>query len=397
MLKFDFKTFARDFIDKNKFDELYKQKEDMIEKLNNSYMSGWTKQIDNELVEDIKNTAKYIKNNFDCLVVIGIGGSFLGSYSFEKMFKKYFNDKNFEVIYAGTTLSSKYLDELISYLNNKNFCINVISKSGTTMETSITYKLLKDVLKRKYTEEDIRKHIIITTDKEKGTLREEVNEKGYKSFEIPDNIGGRYSFITPAHLLPLALNFDINLIVDGYYDGKRLIDIAYEYAITRKLLFDEGKTVENFCVYEENMSYFTEWLKQLFGETEGKNGLGIFPVSTVNTRDLHSLGQFIQEGNKIIFETIFRITNSDNYIEYNKKELHKINNVVLDSVIRAHYSGGVPCLEIEITELDTETVASLIYFFMLSAAFSGFLFGVDPFNQPGVEVYKKEVKASLQN
>ena len=397
MIKFDFKTFVRDFIDKDKYEELYSKKDEMIDKLNNSYMSGWTKEINKELVEDIKETAKNIKNNFDCLVVIGIGGSFLGSYSFDKMFKKYFDDRSFEVIYAGTTLSSKYMDELLNYLDNKNFCINVISKSGTTMETSITYKLLKDLLKRKYTEDEIKNHIIITTDKEKGTLREEANEMNCKSFEIPDNIGGRYSFMTPAHLLSLALNHNIDFIVDGYYDGKRLIDIAYEYAVIRKLLFDSGKYVENFCVYEENMSYFTEWLKQLFGETEGKNGVGIYPTSTVHTRDLHSLGQFIQEGNKILFETFFRVTNSDNYIEYNKKELHKINNVVLDSVIRAHYSGNVPCIEIEITEIDEETISSLIYFFMLSAAFSGFLFGVDPFNQPGVEVYKKEVRESLNS
>ena len=154
--------------------------------------------------------------------------------------------------------------------------------------------------------------------------------------------------------------------------------------------------MENFCVYEENMSAFTEWLKQLFGETEGKDGVGILPMSTIHTRDLHSLGQFVQEGNKILFETFIKVTNSDSFIEYNKQELHRINNLVLDSVVKAHYSGGVPCLEIEMTELDIENVSSLIYFFMLSAAFSAILFNVDPFNQPGVEVYKKEVKQALE-
>ena len=397
MIKFDFKTYVRQFIDQEEFNELYSKKNEYIEKLNSCYMTGWMKPLSQELIEDIIETASYIKNNFDCLVVIGIGGSFLGSYAFEKMFKKYFNDHNFEVIYAGTTLSSKYLDELLNYLKDTNFCINVISKSGTTMETSIAYKLIKDLLKRKYTKEELKRHIIITTDKEKGVLREEVNTEHYKSFEIPDDIGGRYSFITPAHLLPLALNYNIRDIIDGYYDGKRLIDIAFEYAVTRRLLFKNHKLVENYCVYEENMNGFTEWLKQLFGETEGKNGVGIYPTSTVHTRDLHSLGQFIQEGNKIIFETFIKVTNSDDFIEYKGEELHKINNIVLESVMKAHFSGGVPCLEIEVTELEPETMASLIYFFLLSAAFSGLLFDVNPFNQPGVEVYKKEVRDSLNN
>ena len=179
------------------------------------------------------------------------------------------------------------------------------------------------------------------------------------------------------------------------YHGKRFVDLAYEYAITRILLFKSGKYIENYTVYEENMSYFNEWLKQLFGETEGKDNKGIFPVSTVGTRDLHSLGQFIQEGNHIIFETFIKVLESDNYIDYNGKDLHTINNIVEDSVMRAHYKGGVPIIEIEIDELSSENIANLYYFFMLSAAFSGYLFDIEPFNQPGVEVYKQEVRDSL--
>lgn len=397
MIKFDFRTYVNRFIDKEEFQNLYNQKDFYLEKLKNSSMIGWTREIDENLVSDIKKTAKNIKENFDCLVVIGIGGSFLGSCAFENIFKSYFNDKNFEIIYAGTTLSSKYLDELLKYLKNKNFYLNVISKSGTTMETNITYKLLKDLLKRKYPNEEYAEHILVTTDRENGSLREEANAMHYKSFEIPNDIGGRYSFITPAHLLPLAINFDIDKIIDGYYDGKRLVDVAFEYAVIRNLLYKKNKLVESFCVYEENLAYFTEWLKQLFGETEGKNGIGIYPTSTINTRDLHSLGQFIQEGNKIIFETFIKVTNSDNFIAYNGRDLHTINNIVEDSVMRAHYSGGVPCLEIEIDEVTLENISSLIYFFMLSAAFSGLLFGINPFDQPGVEVYKNEVRASLNN
>ena len=395
MIKFDFNTYVDNFVDQKKVQSLMSQKETIMKKFQESNMIGWTEQINENLIWKIKETSEFIKNNFDCLVVIGIGGSFLGSYAFDKMFRNYFNDNHFEVIYAGTTLSSKYLDELINYLKDKNFCLNVISKSGTTMETTITYKVLKDLLKRKYDEREIIRHIIVTTDKEKGILREEVNEMGYQSFIIPDNIGGRYSFITPAHLLPLALNYDLDQIVKGYYRGKRLDDYAYEYAVIRNALYLENKTVENFCVYEENMEFFTEWLKQLFGETEGKEGKGLFPTSTVHTRDLHSLGQFVQEGNKILFETFLKIEHTDDYIEYEGRKLHEINNLVEDSVIRAHYSGGVPCIEIILQELDQETVASLIYFFQLAAAYSGYLFGIEPFNQPGVEVYKKEVRDSL--
>lgn len=395
MIKYDFKTHTRNYFTEEEYNEVLSKKIDIINKLKNSNMNGWTKEIDAATISKIKETASFIKKNFDCLVVIGIGGSFLGSYAFDKMFRKYFDDDKFETIYAGTTLSSKHLEELIKYLRNKNFCINVISKSGTTMETSITYKLLKDALKRKYTEEELKNHIIVTTDKDKGKLREEVNEMGYTSFIIPNDIGGRYSFITPAHLLPLAVNYNIDEIIDGYYHGKRLLDVAYEYAATRYLLYKHGKVVENFTVSEENMSYFSEWLKQLFGETEGKNGVGILPTSTVFTRDLHSLGQFIQEGNKILFETFIKVTETNNYIEYNKEDLSTINNIVIDSVIRAHSKGNVPCLEIEMDELTEENIGILIYFFQLSAAFSGYLFGVEPFNQPGVEVYKQEVRDAL--
>ena len=395
MIKYDFKTYTRNYFTEEEYNEILSKKVDIINKLKNSNMNGWTKEIDAATISKIKETASFIKKNFDCLVVIGIGGSFLGSYAFNKMFRKYFDDDKFEIIYAGTTLSSKHLEELIKYLRNKNFCINVISKSGTTMETSITYKLLKDALKRKYDEEELKNHIIVTTDKYKGKLREEVNEMGYTSFIIPDDIGGRYSFITPAHLLPLAVNYNIDEIIDGYYHGKRLLDVAYEYAATRYLLYKHGKVIENFTVSEENMSYFSEWLKQLFGETEGKNGVGILPTSTVFTRDLHSLGQFIQEGNKILFETFIKVTETNNYIEYNKEDLSTINNIVIDSVIRAHSKGNVPCLEIEMDELTEENIGILIYFFQLSAAFSGYLFGVEPFNQPGVEVYKQEVRDAL--
>ena len=394
MIKFDFKTYMDSFINKNTMKQLVERKEEVFNKFNNSSMIGWTKEFNKALIEDILELRDSIKEDSDCLVVLGIGGSFLGSYALKEMFTKYFNDRSFEVIYAGFDLSSKYLAELVEYLENRNFYVNVISKSGTTMETTITYDLIKDLMKKKYSKEEMRERIIVTTDEVNGSLRKEVNEEGYESFVIPNDIGGRYSIVTAAHLLPLACNIDIKEFVRGLSSGRKYLDDAYNYAVVRKLLFDSGKVVENYVVYEEKMSYFSEWLKQLFGESEGKNGVGILPTSTIHTRDLHSLGQFIQEGNKIQFETFFKIGES-NYLEYKNTDLHSINNVVLDSVLKAHYLGNVPCNVIELEKVGEFNIGEVMYFFMLSAAFSSLLFDVNPFDQPGVEVYKREVKNNL--
>ncbi len=388
MISFDFKSMCH--IDKT----LLNRKEEILDKFKNSYMTGWVRKIDNSLVEDIIKTSEEVKKHSSCLVVIGIGGSFLGSYSVEKALAPYFKKNKFEILYAGTNLSSSYISELLDYLKDIDFSINVISKSGTTMEPTIAYQLIKQLMEEKYSEEELKKRIIITTDPVKGTLRKEVNEKGYKSYEIPDDIGGRYSIMTAAHLFPLAFNIDLKKFIEGYYNGQNYQNEAFDYAVCRKSLFDAGKVVENYVVYEEKLSYFSEWLKQLFGESEGKEGVGILPTSTVHTRDLHSLGQFIQEGNKIIFETFIKIEKS-NKIEFHKNDLHKINNIVLDSVRVAHHSGNVSSMMITLPELNEKYLGEIMYFFMLSAAFSGLLFCIDPFNQPGVEVYKKEVKNNI--
>lgn len=394
MIKFDFETMVDQFIDKNKCNELRLEKEKVYSKFSQEYMTGWTKRISSEEITKIKRVAEEVKKHSTCLVVIGIGGSFLGSYAVKEMLGNYFKKDEMEVIYAGTTLSSKYMKELLEYLKDRDFSINVISKSGTTMETTITYKMIKKLLESKYSGEDLRKRIIITTDKTKGTLRQEVEECGYESFEIPDDIGGRYSIMTAAHLFPLAFSIDLDKFIDGYYAGENYRDEAFEYAVKRVSLNKSDKVVENYVTYEANMYYFTEWLKQLYGESEGKEGKGIFPVSTVHTRDLHSLGQFVQEGNKIMFETFIKVKESDAF-DYEGKDLHTINNVVLDSVRKAHMSGDVPSILIEVNKVDEETVGSLMYFFMLGAAFSGYLFSINPFDQPGVEVYKKEVRENL--
>lgn len=388
MIEFDFNSMCMSDA------KLLSRKDEVIEKFNNSYMSGWTRRIDESLVNDIISTANEVKKHSDCLVVVGIGGSFLGSYCVEKALAPYFTDNKFKVIYAGTTLSSDYMNELLDFLKDRDFSLNVISKSGTTMEPTIAYTLIKKLLEEKYSEEEVVKHLIITTDPVKGTLREEVNAKGYKSFPIPDDIGGRYSIMTAAHLFPLAFNIDLKAFIDGYYDGNKYFDKAFEYAVCRKSLFDQGKVVENFVVYEERLSYFSEWLKQLFGETEGKEGVGLLPTSTVHTRDLHSLGQFVQEGNKILFETFIKIDKASE-IKFKDYDLHNINNIVLDSVRVAHKKGDVSSIMITLPCVSEKYLGEVMYFFMLSAAFSGFLFNIDPFNQPGVEVYKKEVRENI--
>ena len=388
MIDFDFTNMC------NYDATLLSRKDEVVEKFNNSYMTGWTRRIDESLVDDIISTAEEVKKHSDYLVVIGIGGSFLGSLAVEKALAPYFVDNKFKVIYAGTTLSSDYISELLDFLKDKEFSINVISKSGTTMEPTIAYTLLKELLEDKYSEEEVKKRLIITTDPVKGTLREEVNTVGYKSFPIPDDIGGRYSIMTAAHLFPLAFNINLKEFIEGYYDGNKYLDQAFNYAVTRKNLFDQGKVVENYVVYEEKLSYFSEWLKQLFGESEGKEGVGILPTSTVHTRDLHSLGQFVQEGNKILFETFIKVNNSSE-IKFKNYDLHNINNIVLDSVRVAHKKGDVSSLMITLPSINEKYLGEVMYFFMLSAAFSGFLFDIDPFNQPGVEVYKKEVRENI--
>lgn len=388
MIDFDFTNMC------NYDATLLSRKDEVVEKFKNSYMTGWTRRIDESLVDDIISTAEEVKKHSDYLVVIGIGGSFLGSLAVEKALAPYFVDNKFKVIYAGTTLSSDYISELLDFLKDKEFSINVISKSGTTMEPTIAYTLLKELLEEKYSEEEVKRRLIITTDPVKGTLREEVNTVGYKSFPIPDDIGGRYSIMTAAHLFPLAFNINLKEFIEGYYDGNKYLDQAFNYAVTRKSLFDQGKVVENYVVYEEKLSYFSEWLKQLFGESEGKEGVGILPTSTVHTRDLHSLGQFVQEGNKILFETFIKINNSSE-IKFKNYDLHNINNIVLDSVRVAHKKGDVSSLMITLPSINEKYLGEVMYFFMLSAAFSGFLFDIDPFNQPGVEVYKKEVRENI--
>ena len=327
--------------------------------------------------------------------MIGIGGSFLGSYALNQIFSKKYAKGDTEVIYLGNGLDSETILDTFKYLEDKDFYIDVISKSGETTEIMITYSLMKEFMKKKYSSEEIGERTIITTDKEKGSLLQEALNNGYRTFEIPRDIGGRYSLMTAAHLLPLSFNLDIDKLVSGYELGLNLVDEAYYYAALRRYLFDEGKYIESFSVYQENFSYYLEWLKQLFGETEGKNKKGIFPVSMIGTRDLHSLGQFVQEGNPIIFETFIKILETSE-VKYKNCKLNDINNLVLESVKEAHVLNSVPATTIILDKVNEENMGELSAFMMLSAAYSGYLFEVEPFNQPGVEIYKRILKEKMQ-
>lgn len=392
MLNFDFSTYMNYSVEID-----FEKKQEIIEKLVNDKMAGfYNNLIKPKDISRIKDTAQKIKQNSDVLLVIGIGGSFLGSYAIKNMFFSEFTKMSTEVIYLGNNLSSKSILEIIDYIKNKEVSVNVISKSGTTLETSLIYRLVKRELSKKYSEEELKERIIITTDREKGILRDEATAIGYQSFEIPNDMGGRYSLISPAHLLPLAvMDLDIDKLVEGYKLGLKELDNAFYYAKLRVELFNQHKYIENFSIYEPSLYYYTEWIKQLFGESEGKNGKGIFPISTVNTRDLHSLGQFIQQGNNILFETVIEVLNTKD-IEIEDISLNKVNKIVQESVCTAHLRGKTPSIIISVDELNMKTVGSLSAFFMLAAAFSAYLFEVDPFNQPGVETYKDEIKKRIQ-
>lgn len=368
---------------------------------------GWVElEFDSAEIERIKSVANKIRNNSEILVVVGIGGSYLGARAVIEALSNNFEKSN--ILYAGNNMSPDYMNDLLDYLKDKNFSINVISKSGTTTEPAIAFELLKELLIKKYGEEEASSRIYVTTDKEKGVLRKEANEKGYETFVIPDNIGGRYSVLTPVGLLPIAAaGIDIDKIISGAKASmEKYSDIqdndCYKYAILRNILYEKGKKIEILANYEPKLQYFMEWWKQLFGESEGKENKGVFPVSVGYTTDLHSLGQYVQEGERHLFETVIDIENPYRDIEFtiaenshlnylNGKTLNFANHSAMQGTITAHVEGGVPNIVIRVEKLDEYSIGELIYFFEKACAISGYLLNVNPFNQPGVEFYKKEM------
>lgn len=391
MIKFDFETYMDNFINPDDYLELMTKKDDIYNKFINNNMAEWfVSRVDENVIKQVKDVAAEIKNNSDVLLVIGIGGSFIGSFSISQIFKNQYKKPDIDVIYIGNNLSADYIDEVMGYIENKNITIDVISKSGSTFEIKATYNLLKKYMLEKYSLDEFKERVIITTSNEGGYLNEEVQKYGFTKFIIPDGIGGRFTISTPAHLLPMIVqNIDIDKFLEGYYDGKKYFDDAYRYSVIRKIMFNEQRYAENFSVYEPKLYYYTEYIKQEFAESEGKNGKGLLPISTVNTRDLHSLGQFLQDGNKIVFETVIKA-------DFDKTgDFNNYNNIVCESVISAHYQGGVPNIIIDIGKVSEEKIGAVTMFFMMSAVCSAYLFEVNPFDQPGVENYKSIMREKM--
>lgn len=367
----------------------------------------------------IKKAAKKIKKESDILVVIGIGGSYLGARAVIEALTNTFNNmltdkqrKYPQILYVGNNLSPNYINELIEYIGEKDFSVNVISKSGTTTEPAIAFRIFREILENKYGIDEARSRIYVTTDKERGALKTLADNEGYEKFVIPDNVGGRYSVLTAVGLLPIATaGIDIDKLMQGaqnaqerYDDPNLKYNECYKYAVTRNILYKLYKNTEILVNYEPKMHYFTEWWKQLFGESEGKDQKGIFPAGVDFTTDLHSMGQYIQEGRRNLFETVISIENPKSDITINKDEdnldglnylagktLDYVNKKAMEGTVKAHVTGDVPNIMLTIEDLDEENIGELIYFFEKACAMSGMILGVNPFNQPGVEEYKKNM------
>ena len=314
-MKFDYETYMK----KINYEKYTKEIEGIKDNLITDSMTDWyniEKCITKEELKEIKKTAEFIRKNCDVFLVIGIGGSFLGAKSVIEALTNYFEKTKPEIIFVGTSLSSDYLYELHNYIKDKEVIINLISKSGSTLEPNLAFEYLMDKIEKKYSKEELSKRVVITTDRYESKLIDLASEKGYRTFNVPNQIGGRYSILTPVGLLPIAVaGIDIDKILNGARKCDK--DEAIKYAIIRNELYSQGYYIESFTIYEEKMIYFTEWLKQLFAETQGKDNKGILPISVLNTRELHSLGQYIQEGRRNLFETVIRIEKPGSDISIN--------------------------------------------------------------------------------
>ncbi len=370
--------------------------------------------------EEIKACAEKVKKDSDALIVLGIGGSYLGARAVIEFIKS--NNYNLikkdtpDIYYGGNTISSSSVAELMKLVEGKDFSINVISKSGTTTETAIAFRIFKKLLEEKYGKEEAAKRIYVTTDKSKGALKALADSEGYKTFVVPDDVGGRYSVLTAVGLLPIAVaGIDIDALMKGAADAREAysnddlaVNDCYKYAAVRNILYRSGKSIEMLAAYEPSMTLWCEWFKQLFGESEGKENKGIFPSSAIFSTDLHSLGQYIQQGERKLFETVMWVNEpqSNVEIEFDEvngdglnfvagKTVHYVNSKAFAGTVLAHSDGDVPNILIEIDRQDEYNLGWLIYFFEKACGVSGYILDVNPFDQPGVESYKKNMFALL--
>ncbi len=383
---------------------------------------GWVNQprdFDEEELKRVQRTAKRLREKSDIFLVVGIGGSYLGAKAGIEMLTPFFyNDfakfrhKGPRVYFAGHHLSGGYLEELLQVLEEGEVSMNIISKSGTTTEPAVAFRVLKKYMEDRYGKKEAAKRIVATTDKEKGALKELADREGYETFVVPDDIGGRYSVLSPVGTLPMAAaGIDVEEILKGAKDAYTHLlepDVkknpCYEYAVYRNILYEKGKKIEVLANFDPRLTYFGEWFKQLFGESEGKEGKGIFPATLNFTTDLHSMGQYIQQGERSLFETVLRVEEEAAEITIEKdhknldglnyltgKTLGEINEKALEGTLAAHYDGDVPGMILTLPKLDAYYFGYMVYFFMKACGISGYLLGVNPFDQPGVEAYKKNM------
>lgn len=373
----------------------------------------WPVSYDKEEFERILKVAEKVKDKAEVLVVCGIGGSYLGARAAIEMIQGMYSDCKTEVVFVGNTFSSTYVSQVLNHIKDKSVILNVISKSGTTTETALAFRVLRDFMEKKYGKEEARERIIATTDKARGALKTLADQEGYETFVIPDDIGGRYSVITPVGLVPMAImGIDIRKVFEGLNDAYNDLNTAdltknpaYQYAVTRRILQNQGYDVEMFVTYEPQLQMLAEWWKQLMGESEGKDGKGILPDSACFSTDLHSLGQFVQEGKKVLFETVLEVetpsedltvtedpANLDNMNYLTGKSYDWVNKMAEKGTIEAHVEvGGVPNIVVTVPDMKEYSFGYLCYFFFIATAMTCYLLEINPFNQPGVEIYKKNM------
>ena len=383
---------------------------------------GWVNlphDYDKEEFLRIKKAAARINSDSEVLVVVGIGGSYLGAKAAIDMlsntFDNYDNKGKTKIVYAGNSISSTYLAQLINYIKDKDFSVNIISKSGTTTEPALAFRMLRSLLIEKYGEDGAKTRIYATTDKQKGALKKFADKEGYETFVVPDDVGGRFSVLTAVGLLPIAAaGIDIDAMMKGAQDAiceyskPYSENDCYKYAAIRNILLRKGKVAEFMVNYEPCLQYFSEWWKQLFGESEGKDGKGILPCSVNFSTDLHSMGQYIQDGSRLMFETVLKVEtpsvdleipfdeeNTDGLNFLSGKTVDFVNTKAFQGTLLAHTDGDVPNLIVNVPKIDAYHFGNLVYFFEKACAVSGYILGVNPFNQPGVESYKKNMFALL--
>lgn len=381
----------------------------------NDYMGwvDWPINYDKDEFERIIQTAERVKDKAEVLVVCGIGGSYLGARAAIEMIQGLYAQRKTEVIYCGNTFSSTYMAQVLDHIKDKSVVLNVISKSGTTTETALAFRILREFMEKKYGKEEAKERIIATTDKARGALKTLADQEGYETFVIPDDIGGRYSVITPVGLVPMAIcGIDIRQVFAGLHAAYRDLDTdnldenpAYRYAVTRRILQNQGYNVEMFVTYEPQLKMIAEWWKQLMGESEGKDGKGILPASACFSTDLHSLGQFIQEGSKVLFETVLEVEkpsadltvgiDADDLDHMNYlagKSYDWVNKMAQKGTLQAHVeTGHVPNIVVTMEDMSAYSFGYMCYFFFIATAMTCYMLDINPFNQPGVEIYKKNM------